>query len=169
MMSRMTCVAAISNLRRINTPINREGKAPKPRQLHYTSWGIVCPVETPEGGSCGLVKNLAMMRHVRIGTYSGAIKEQLLRIKEPELIPLLTCSDKIRANGIPIIVNGTLYMYVKNDIDAKKSSDTFKRFASKVMIPFDASLSFVDRTICIDTDPGCFAKTSICCKQITSC
>ena len=27
MMSRMTAVAAVSNLRRINTPINREGKA----------------------------------------------------------------------------------------------------------------------------------------------
>ena len=54
MMSRMTAVAALSNLRRINTPINREGKAPKPRQLHYTSWGIVFPVETPEGTSCAM-------------------------------------------------------------------------------------------------------------------
>ena len=53
-MSRMTLISAIANLRRINTPINREGKAPKPRMLHHTSWGIVCPAETPEGGSCGL-------------------------------------------------------------------------------------------------------------------
>ena len=93
-----------------------------------------------------------MMAHVRIGTYSGAIKEQLLRIKEPELIPLLTCSDKIRANGVPIIVNGTLYMYVKNDIDAKNLLIHLRDLRRKSMIPFDASLSFVDRTICIDTD-----------------
>lgn len=45
--ARRECVC-VSRLRRAqNTPINREGKSPKPRQLHYTSWGIVCPVETP--------------------------------------------------------------------------------------------------------------------------
>lgn len=161
MMSRMTNVAANSNLRRINTPINREGKAPKPRQLHYTSWGIVCPVETPEGTSCGLVKNLAMMAHVRIGTYSGAIKEQLNRIDDPELIPLLECSDNIRANGVPIIVNGTLYMYARNEADAKLLLQHMRNLRRRSLIPFDASLSYVDGAICVDSDPGCLLRPLI--------
>tara|TARA_Y100000741_G_C18262385_1_gene560961 strand:- start:4945 stop:8418 length:3474 start_codon:yes stop_codon:yes gene_type:complete len=158
MMSRMTSVASISNLRRINTPINREGKAPKPRQLHYTSWGIVCPVETPEGTSCGLVKNLAMMSHVRIGTYSGAIKEQLDRIEEIELIPLLKVSDSVRANGIPVIVNGALYMYTQSEKEGEQLLHKLRDLRRQSLIPFDASLSFVDGAISIDSDPGCLLR-----------
>ena len=158
MMSRMTSVAAQSNLRRINTPINREGKAPKPRQLHYTSWGIVCPVETPEGTSCGLVKNLAMSTHVRIGTYSGAIKEQLQQISDPELIPLLKCSTAVRANGIPIIVNGAIFMYTKDESDGRKLIEKMRDLRRQSLIPFDASLSYIDNAICIDSDPGCLLR-----------
>ena len=166
MMSRMTSVAAVSNLRRINTPINREGKAPKPRQLHYTSWGIVCPVETPEGTSCGLVKNLAMMTHVRIGTYSGAIKEQLIRIKDIKLIPLLDVSDSVRADGVPIIVNGAIYMYTQDDFDGRKLLTRLRELRRKSLIPFDASLSYVDGAICIDSDPGCLLRPLIVASKL---
>jgi DNA-directed RNA polymerase II subunit RPB2 len=27
----------------------KSGKLTKPRQLHNTHWGMVCPAETPEG------------------------------------------------------------------------------------------------------------------------
>ena len=165
MMSRMTTVAALSNLRRINTPINREGKAPKPRQLHYTSWGIVCPVETPEGTSCGLIKNLAMMAHVRIGTYSGAVKEQLHRISGVDIIPLLECTNAIRARGVPILINGTLYMYTKTGEDAICLLDKLRDLRRQSQLPFDASFSFVDDAICIDTDPGCLLRPLIVAKK----
>ncbi len=35
-----------------------------PRALHPSQWGMLCPADTPEGESCGLVKNLALMTHV---------------------------------------------------------------------------------------------------------
>jgi DNA-directed RNA polymerase II subunit RPB2 len=161
MMSRMTTVSGWSNLRRINTPINREGKAPKPRQVHYTSWGIVCPVETPEGTSCGLIKNLAMIAHVRIGTYSGAVKEQLAQITQVELIPLLQCTNSVRANGVPILINGTLYMYTRTKDEAIQLTEILRDLRRRSMLPFDASLSFVDHSICIDTDPGCLLRPLI--------
>jgi DNA-directed RNA polymerase II subunit RPB2 len=167
MMSRMTVVAATSNLRRLNTPINREGKAPKPRQLHYTSWGIVCPVETPEGTSCGLIKNLAMMAHVRVGTYSGAIKEQLDRITDLVLVPLLQCSDSIRASGLPVIVNGAIYMYTQSEKDGRYLLNILREMRRKCLIPFDASCSFVDGAICIDSDPGCLLRQLLVGHKIT--
>jgi DNA-directed RNA polymerase beta subunit len=37
------------------------------RDLHPTQWGRLCPNETPEGPSCSLVKNLAIMAEVSIG------------------------------------------------------------------------------------------------------
>tara|TARA_B110000046_G_C13024781_1_gene413281 strand:+ start:3346 stop:6933 length:3588 start_codon:yes stop_codon:yes gene_type:complete len=166
MMSRMTTVAALSNLRRINTPINREGKAPKPRQLHYTSWGIVCPVETPEGTSCGLIKNLAMIAHVRIGTYSVSVKEALKRVDTVPLVHLLDCDSQTRANGVPILINGTLYMYTQTATDAPLLLDKLREMRRSHLLPFDASLSFIDNSICIDTDPGCLLRPLIVAKQL---
>lgn len=41
-----------------------------PRALHPSQWGMLCPADTPEGESCGLVKNLALMTHVTTGGVS---------------------------------------------------------------------------------------------------
>ena len=60
-LNRYTFASTLSHLRRTNTPIGRDGKIAKPRQLHNTHWGLVCPAETPEGQACGLVKNLSLM------------------------------------------------------------------------------------------------------------
>ena len=76
-LGRMTSPATLSLLRKVSTPVARETKNPKPRQLHHTNWGLICPMDTPEGGACGLTKSLAMMAHVRVGTYSAAVCEHL--------------------------------------------------------------------------------------------
>jgi len=47
MLPRMTPLAGLSHLRRINTPLNREGKAPEPRQLPPSHAFLICGVETP--------------------------------------------------------------------------------------------------------------------------
>ena len=65
-LNRYTYASTLSHLRRCNTPLGREGKIAKPRQLHNTHWGMVCPAETPEGQACGLVKNLALMALCRL-------------------------------------------------------------------------------------------------------
>lgn len=72
-LNRYTFASTLSHLRRTNTPIGRDGKIAKPRQLHNTHWGMVCPAETPEGQACGLVKNLALMAYISVGSYSAPI------------------------------------------------------------------------------------------------
>ncbi|KNC56374.1 DNA-directed RNA polymerase [Thecamonas trahens ATCC 50062] len=72
-LNRLTFASSLSHLRRLNTPIGREGKLTKPRQLHNTHWGMVCPAETPEGQACGLVKNLSLMTYVSVGSETSPI------------------------------------------------------------------------------------------------
>lgn len=64
-------------MRRCNSPVGREGKLAKPRQLHNTQWGMVCPAETPEGHAVGLVKNLALMAYISVGSMPEPILEFL--------------------------------------------------------------------------------------------
>lgn len=48
MLNRLTFASTLSHLRRLNSPIGRDGKLARPRQLHNTQWGMICPAETPE-------------------------------------------------------------------------------------------------------------------------
>ena len=47
-LNRLTFASTLSHLRRLNSPIGRDGKLARPRQLHNTHWGMICPAETPE-------------------------------------------------------------------------------------------------------------------------
>ncbi|KAI5785934.1 hypothetical protein EDC01DRAFT_196833 [Geopyxis carbonaria] len=103
-LNRYTFASTLSHLRRTNTPIGRDGKIAKPRQLHNTHWGLVCPAETPEGQACGLVKNLSLMCHITVGTpgdpLKGFFSEQnmeLLEEYEPQRSPHAT---KVFLNGV---------------------------------------------------------------------
>ena len=58
-LNRLTYMSTLSHIRRISTPIDSSGKLIAPRKLHSTQWGYVCPTETPEGASVGVVKNLS--------------------------------------------------------------------------------------------------------------
>ncbi|KAG9886669.1 putative DNA-directed RNA polymerase II subunit RPB2, partial [Aureobasidium melanogenum] len=103
-LNRYTYASTLSHLRRTNTPIGRDGKIAKPRQLHNTHWGLVCPAETPEGQACGLVKNLSLMCYVSVGTPAEPIVEfmnqrnmELLEEYEPKNNPDAT---KVFVNGV---------------------------------------------------------------------
>lgn len=103
-LNRYTFASTLSHLRRTNTPIGRDGKIAKPRQLHNTHWGLVCPAETPEGQACGLVKNLALMCYITVGTPSEPIIDfmiqrnmEVLEEYEPLNSPQAT---KIFVNGV---------------------------------------------------------------------
>ena len=79
-LNRMTYVATLSHLRRVNTPIEKTGKLVQPRKLHPTQYGVVCPAETPEGASVGLVKNLALLTGITIETPSDPVHQALVDI-----------------------------------------------------------------------------------------
>ena len=76
-LNRLSFSSTLSHLRRLNSPIGREGKLAKPRQLHNSHWGMVCPAETPEGQAVGLVKNLSLMCLVSVGSPSAPLLEFL--------------------------------------------------------------------------------------------
>lgn len=67
LLNRLTYASSLSNLRRLKSPIDPTTKTTKPRLLHSTQWGMMCPAETPEGQSCGIVKNLSLMCYIAVG------------------------------------------------------------------------------------------------------
>jgi DNA-directed RNA polymerase beta subunit len=78
-LNRLNFLASISHMRRCSTPIEKTGKLIPPRKLHNSSINYVCPAETPEGHSVGVVKNMACTSSVSIGSNSSIVKNFLQR------------------------------------------------------------------------------------------
>jgi DNA-directed RNA polymerase II subunit RPB2 len=101
-LNRLTYVSSLSHLRRVNTPIDKSGKLIPPRKLHGTSWGYLCPAETPEGAPVGVVKNLSYLAHITIRANSNIIYD----ILKDKITPIDDCVPKDLYNRVKIIING---------------------------------------------------------------
>ena len=125
----------------------KEGKVTDVRQLHSSSWGIYCPSETPEGASCGLIKNLANFVYVRIG------------FSTTQLLPCLEwmglnvhLNVELDAARCFVSLNGNIVGTVENADTFVQVLRTARRSAT---IPFDTSISLRGDHIFITCDAGC--------------
>ena len=147
-LNRLTYISSLSHLRRINTPIDKTGKLVPPRKLHNTSWGYICPAETPEGASVGIVKNISYMAHVTIPSNSDSLYEivQDKIIKLSDIQQPNDCYNKVKMfiNGCWVgIVKDPKQMY--DDLKHKKYSGIINIYTSVV---FD--ISNLEIRICND-------------------
>ena len=104
-LNRLTYISSLSHLRRINTPIDKSGKLVPPRRLHNSTWGFLCPAETPEGQAIGIVKNLAYLAHITINSNSSGLYEYILPIIES--IDNYKGTHKELYDYVKVFINGT--------------------------------------------------------------
>ena len=104
-LGRLNYVSSLSHLRRISTPIEKTaGKLIAPRKLHNTQWGYICPNETPEGHSVGVVKNLASTACITQFSNTGVVLEYIQSMPEFKIIRGLPIEEMF--TGARIFVNG---------------------------------------------------------------
>jgi DNA-directed RNA polymerase II subunit RPB2 len=134
-LKRLTYLDSLSHLRRVNTPIDKSGKLIPPRKLHSTSWGYICPAETPEGGSVGVVKNLSYMTHVTIPCSSAALYDYV----DPYIQNLSGVSPRDLYSGVKVFVNGC---WRGNASDPEELYASLKLKKSKGVINIYTSIIF---------------------------
>ncbi|MHA2323028.1 MAG: DNA-directed RNA polymerase subunit B [Candidatus Thorarchaeota archaeon] len=105
LLDRTNYISSLSHLRRVVSPLSRSQPHFEARDLHSTHWGKICPNETPEGPNCGLVKNLAMMAYISVGTEEDAVERALLK---GEVEPIEKLRGKRGAKWADVFLNGRL-------------------------------------------------------------
>jgi DNA-directed RNA polymerase II subunit RPB2 len=111
-LNRLTYLSSLSHLRRVNTPIDKSGKLVPPRRLHNSTWGFLCPAETPEGQSIGIVKNLAYLAHITINSNSSGLYDYILPIIDN--IDTYNGSYKDLDDYVKVFINGS-WVGITND------------------------------------------------------
>lgn len=128
-LSRLNYAASVSHLRRLSTPITKNGTTAKPRQLHNTHWGYACPAETPEGAPCGLIKNTAMTCHFSTYHSPDSILDiiQEFDIEEKETNP----------DSTSIFINGKWIGFTNDPFTIYNELKKHKRCGN---LPYDISI-----------------------------
>ncbi|MBN2127004.1 MAG: DNA-directed RNA polymerase subunit B'' [Candidatus Diapherotrites archaeon] len=76
-MDRINYLSPLTDLRKIKSPLDKNRELYEARSVHGTHWGRLCPVETPDGPQCGLVKNLALLSEVTVDTDEKPVEKAL--------------------------------------------------------------------------------------------
>jgi DNA-directed RNA polymerase II subunit RPB2 len=139
-LNRLTYASSLSHLRRINTPLEKSGELVAPRKLHNTTWGFLCPAETPEGQSIGIVKNISYMAHITIPTNSSPLYEYIL----PLIKVVDECSPIDLYSKVKVFINGSWQGVSDNPIELYKS---LKNMKYKGIINIYTSITFNYKTL----------------------
>lgn len=102
--NRLNYMSSLSHARRISTPTDKSGKLIPPRKLHNTCWGFLCPAETPEGQSVGIVKNISYMTHMTIYSNSLPLYEYII----PDIIKIddTKLTTEFIYDKVKVFING---------------------------------------------------------------
>jgi len=136
-LNRLSWFAFISHLRKINLPLDRTAKVIGPHLLHNSQWGIIDPVDTPDGGNVGLHKHMAISAAITTETSSFPIINWLR--SNTSLILLTECTPNGLFKFTKVLVNGNWIGVINNPVNVIERLKLFRRNG---VIPVYTSMSF---------------------------
>jgi len=124
--NRLSYNSFIAGLRKINLPIDSSSKSIKPRLLHGSQWGIIDPVDTPDGANCGLHKNMTLTCHITTGFSGHPIIKWMRDIAGMKLLE--ECPRKYLFSATKVFVNGAWIGVVTNPDEVTLILKTYRRY-----------------------------------------
>ena len=150
-LNRLSWFTFISHLRKVSLPMEASSKAVAPHLLHSSQWGIIDPVDTPDGANVGLHKHLAISTVITNG-FSSYPLIKWLRSNTPLKI-LQECTPDELYSNTKLMINGNWV----GSIDAPlETVNILKLFRRNGVIPVYTSIMFhyEENTIYLYTDEG---------------
>lgn len=105
-LSRLSYISALGMMTRISSQFEKTRKVSGPRALQPSQFGMLCPSDTPEGESCGLIKNLALMTHITTADDEEPVRDAVFSLGAEDV----TTSGGMELytdGGFIIFINGT--------------------------------------------------------------
>tara|TARA_A100001011_G_scaffold365323_1_gene416862 strand:+ start:7413 stop:11579 length:4167 start_codon:yes stop_codon:yes gene_type:complete len=149
--NRLSFNSYISIMRKINLPLDSSAKVVGPRLLHSSQWGIIDPVDTPDGGNIGLHKHMSILAKISKNCSGYGIIKWLQVNTSLEL--LNECSFSYLGDKTKIFVNGSWIGIVNDPVNTYNKLIISRRNS---IIPIYTSIAWniKESSINIFTDSG---------------
>jgi DNA-directed RNA polymerase II subunit RPB2 len=149
--NRLSYNSFIAGFRKINLPMDSSSKSIKPRLLHSSQWGIIDPVDTPDGANCGLHKNMTLMCHITTGFSGQPMIKWMRDIIGMKLLE--ECPRKYLFSSTKVFINGAWVGVLSNPDQVNIQIKTYRRFG--LISPFiSAHWEIQNNEMYIFTDGG---------------
>jgi DNA-directed RNA polymerase II subunit RPB2 len=150
-LNRLSWFTFISHLRKIILPLDPTAKVVAPHLLHTSQWGIIDPLDTPDGGNIGLHKHMAITSSIT-NSYSSYDIIRWIRYNL-NLLLLTECTAKSLSDYTKVFVNGNWIGILEDPIGSVIKMRIYRRNG---LIPIYTSILFhyKTNTIYIYTDGG---------------
>ena len=150
-LNRLSFNGMLSHLRKTNLPLDPSVKLVGPRILHSSQWGIIDPIDTPDGGNIGIHKYLAILTYVT-RNHSREPILQWMR-KHTELVILTESYPAQLGQMTKVFVNGYWSGCVAEPMEMVQKMRECRRQA---LIPISNSIAFdiPKNSVFIYTDGG---------------
>lgn len=164
-LNRLSFNSFLSHLRKINLPLDSSAKVVGPRVLHSSQWGIIDPVDTPDGGNVGLHKHMTLVAQVT-SHCSGKPMETLLRNTFGMLL-LEECRPEDLSRITKVFVNGNWIGAVEDPVGVESTLKDYRRSA---LIPYDTSIHWhiASNSLYVYTDSGRLCRPILYMNKETS-
>ncbi|KAK5058604.1 DNA-directed RNA polymerase III core subunit ret1 [Exophiala bonariae] len=106
LLSRLSFIASLGMMTRISSQFEKTRKVSGPRALQPSSFGMLCPADTPEGEACGLVKNLALMTHITTDDEEAPIKRLIFMLGAEDIVSV-GGTELYGPGAYLVLLNGT--------------------------------------------------------------
>ena len=155
-LKRLSFNATVAHLRMCSLPLPEGAKITGPRFLHSSQWGMIDPIDTPDGENVGLHKNLAIATSISDAYPKLELVHFLhtLKSKEEKLLTKITdCHPCQLFEMVGVFVNGGWHGSTKFPEELVQQLRYFRRIS---LIPFSTSVSWniSEKNIYIFTDAG---------------
>ena len=150
-LNRLSWFTFISHLRKIILPLDPTAKVVAPHLLHASQWGMIDPIDTPDGGNVGLHKHMAITSYIT-NAYPSYDIIRWIRYNL-NLLLLTECTPKILSDYTKVFVNGNWIGVLNDPITSVTKMRIYRRNG---LIPIYTSILFNyhSNMIYIYTDGG---------------
>jgi DNA-directed RNA polymerase II subunit RPB2 len=150
-LNRLSYNSALAQLRKVSLSIDASAKITGPLLLHGSQWGMIDPVDTPDGGNVGLHKHMSMAVHITSGCPSTPI---ILWLRKHANMRMLTeATAKYISSRCKVLVNGSWVGCIDTPIDTEAKMKLYRRNG---LLPIYTSVywNIIENTLFVYTDAG---------------
>ena len=152
-LTRLSYLGTVAQLRRVNTDIDKGGKLVEMRRIHGSTWGVMCPIDNPDGHNIGLIKSMTLLCSISTASASNVIYEVIKKFKHFTPIELIHPSTW-NPTWSKVFINSDLVGVVEKDTESLHSELLKKRRNQEIDRYISLSWNRLENQYIICTDAG---------------
>ena len=136
-LNRLSYNSALSQMRKLNLPLDASAKVVGPRLLHPSQYGLIDPIDTPDGGNIGLHKHLSIISYISNKIPLENFIEWMYENVNMKALEVFSCKQLY--SWIKIFINGIWIGVVEDPFITVNVIKQNRRYG---ILPKDVSVSF---------------------------